>query len=241
MSSSWWLLLDQILGYAEVILVPFSIAYLLLALLRDGRGRAIRAAVLAIFLALTVAQPFGVKGVPITPAEYRAGDPQPADAEAVHSVDLLGIPLFGFRPYTREIFYVNGESGYPTSWLKLRSWLWPGLLTNATKLEKLCGATFDPCWVPADQVQYGRDRSENLQLVNADGQWRYRILTFDGTPTDQVSDYRGYYRLAVGFVSTAGAIYWVLVACLLIAIFGRLRQGAQEAMAEFDGRDADQG
>lgn len=174
----------------------------------------------------------GVKGVPISPDRYAAGNPEPAEAEQIHSVGVLGVPLFGFRPYTRSIFYVNGEGGYPTDWLKLRSWLWPGLLLNGGKLDRLCGNSNQPCWVPEDRDQDVYGRASNLELVNADGEWRYRILKADGTPThfpgepDGTYAYSGYYRLTIGIVSKLGLLYWVLAGLLAILVADRLRRQA---------------
>jgi hypothetical protein len=229
-----------VLGYTEFVLLPVSIGYLVLVVIRAGRARAARALILAGVLALTIAQPFGVKGVPISPQEFTEGDTRPADADAIHSVRVLGVPLFGFRPYTREISYLNGEGGYPSDWLKVRSWLWPGLLTNGTKVERLCGNDFQPCWVPEDQSQEGFGRASNLQLVEADGEWRYRILRFDGSPpeyppprTTGTYGYNGYYRLAGGIVSTAGVVYWLLVGGLGALILIRIRRSP--ASKQLDG------
>jgi hypothetical protein len=52
-----WLRLDQVLGYTEAVLVGASLAYLVVAAVRGGRGRSVRAMVLAGVLAATVAQP----------------------------------------------------------------------------------------------------------------------------------------------------------------------------------------
>lgn len=235
MSANDWLAVDNVLGYAEPVLVAVAIVGLARALLRGGRWRTLRAVLLAVIVGITVAQPFGVKGVPISPQEFAADDPQPANAESIHSVELLGLPLFGFRPYTREIQYLNGEGGYPDTWLKVRSWLWPGLLTNAEKLERLCGTTRQPCWVPEDQNQTGFGRAGNLELVRADGQWRYRILTPDGSPprypgeSTGVYAYNGYYRLTIGIVSTPGLVYWLLAGVLGLGIFLRLRSGTLQS------------
>lgn len=232
MNAADWLNLDEVLGFVECVFVPASVIYLLIAIARGGRRRVVRALVLATLLALTVAQPFGVKGVPMSPEEFAAGDAMPAESEAVHSVRVLGVPLFGFRPYTRGIVYVNGESGYPDDWLKVRSWLWPGILTNGEKVERLCGNTSQPCWVPEDQSQSGFGRSSNLELVRAGAEWRYRILTHEGRPPnypgprDGTYAYNGYYRLTVGLVSLPGLMYWLVVATLAVRLIRRLRVSA---------------
>jgi hypothetical protein len=55
------LALDKVLGWAEVVLVAASLMYLVVALLRNGRKRAGRALILAGVVAVTVAQPFGLR------------------------------------------------------------------------------------------------------------------------------------------------------------------------------------
>jgi hypothetical protein len=230
MSAHGWFELDKLLGYAEVLLVPASLAYLIVALVRGGRARGLRALALAVVTAITVAQPFGVKGEPITPNQFFAGDPRPAKAEEVHSTRVLGLSLFRFRPYRRKIWYLNGEGGNPTHWLKLRSWLWPGLLTNGSKVERLCGTDMQPCWVPeGDSDTYGRP--SNLQLVKSGNEWRYRILTADGTSPKYpppfrtgTHTYNGYYRLTVGVSSKGGLAYWIVSAALGMALVLRLHR-----------------
>lgn len=233
MSAHGWFELDKLLGYAEVLLVSASLAYLIVALVRGGRARAVRAIVLVGITALTVAQPFGVKGEPITPSQFFAGNPRPAKAEEVHSMRVLGLSMFRFRPYRRRVWYLNGEGGNPTHWLKVRSWLWPGLLTNGSKVERLCGTDMQPCWVPeGDSDTYGRP--SNLQLVKSGDEWRYRILTANGTPPRYpppfrtgTYSYNGYYRLAIGVSSNAGLAYWIVSAALGVALVLRLRLGGR--------------
>lgn len=99
MDASAWRAVDQILGVAELLLVPASVIYLVVALARLGRAKTLRALAVVGVTALVVAQPFGVKGIPISPEEFRADNPRQVDAEAIHSVRELGIPIFGFRPY----------------------------------------------------------------------------------------------------------------------------------------------
>ena len=229
MGANEWLEIDKTLGYAELVLVPASLVYLVWALLRRHRRRTIRALLVAGLLAITVAQPFGVEGVPISPQEFAAGNPEPVDPESVQSVDVLGLGLFRFRPYTREIFYFDGQGGLPIAWLKVRSWVWPGLLANASKVERLCGNTLQPCWTPRDQPQNRFGRASNLELVQADGEWRYRILTRDGSPprypgnSSEPYRYNGYYRLAVGLVSFAGLVYWFVAGGIGVVLLLRLR------------------
>lgn len=197
-----------------------SVAYLGVALWRGGRGRAWRAAGLAVLTGLTVAQPVGVKAVPLAAGAFEREAPRPAAATAVHRVGP-----FRFEPYRQRITYLNGESGYPPDWLKLRSsFLIPGLLTNGTKVERLCGTTGRPCWS-------ARGRQDALRLVRAaDGEWRYRILTADGKlPSRQLGaqdppyGFASDFRLRVGLVSVAGLVYWLLLGGLVTASAARAR------------------
>jgi hypothetical protein len=182
----------------------------------------VRALAIVGVTALVVAQPFGIKGVPISPEEFRADNPRQVDAEAIHSVRVLGVPIFGFRPYTTEIFRFNGEIGSPTHWL---SWLWPGAFTNGETLDALCGTTDSPCWEPEGAGQTGQASPSNLELVTTGNEWRYRILTADGQPPspDDADDYHGYYRLTIGLVSEAGLVYWLVVATLSVGLLARWR------------------
>jgi hypothetical protein len=82
----WFELLDTLLGWAEVILVPFSVVWLLAAIVKRDRRRVRVGVVVALVLCITVAEPFGVKGVPITRAQFAAGHPRAADSQGIHSV-----------------------------------------------------------------------------------------------------------------------------------------------------------
>lgn len=106
-----------------------------------------------------------MKAVPVNARQFAAAQPTP-HAQGTHSIRVLGVPLFGFAPYTRDIFYVESETGDATQWLKVRSWLWPGLLTNASKIIRLCGPTSEPCWTPQGGAG-SAGRSSNLKLSRA--------------------------------------------------------------------------
>jgi hypothetical protein len=145
--------------------------------------------------------------------------------------------LFAFRPYTGDVVYINGESSYPKKWIKVRSWIWPGLLTNAAKVGVMCsGSETDPCWDPRAKDLSGTTKSKNLQLVRDAGQWRYRVLTPFGEPFEggggfgsadfppRRVNYSGYYRLTVGIVSDSGLAYWALTALLGSLALARTRR-----------------
>ncbi len=222
MGAAGWRTLDEVLGFAELALVPLSLIYMTRTVRGRNRRARRRARILVGLLAVTVAQPFGVKAVSISPQQYNAGNPRPANAEAIHSIDVLGLPLFGYRPYVKSIVYLDRTTGEPSHWLKIRSWLWPGLLTNGSKIERLCGAKGEPCWVPADQRPTVLGGASNLEAVTAGGEWRYHVLTGDGQPATYPAGppyigQTGYFRLAIGIVSIAGVLYWLAAAVLTIA------------------------
>lgn len=215
MSNSAWQHLDWALAIAEMVLVPISLVALAWAMKRQ---RLVTPAfIFCVIVAATLAQPFGVKAITISPEEYVSGHPVVAKAEAVHSASVLGVPLFGFAPYSREALYRTDTS--PRATFKVRSWLWPGLLTNADHGAALCGEG-RPCWEPGDSS------AGNLELVRAGGMWRYRILRFDGTPVPpRERDLGGDYRLAVGITSWAGVVYWLILIAAAVAHRRRRRAG----------------
>ncbi len=83
MGSGGWLRLDQLLRFVDYLLAPASLIELLVARVKGGRRRGLVALALAGTLAISVAQPFGVKAVPISPDRYAAGNPEPAEAEQI--------------------------------------------------------------------------------------------------------------------------------------------------------------
>lgn len=174
---------------------PAALAYLAVAALRGGRARTARAAVLAVVVGLTVAQPFGVRATRIDPGGG-------GRSEAVDAWHRIG--TFRFQAYRRAIVYLNGESGDPTDWLKVRSSLLvPGLLTNGAKLDRLCGTSGRPCWTGSGELQLRKD---------GDG-WRYEVLDGRRPGAKPVAAY----RLSTGIVSPAGLGFWVLAVALLMA------------------------
>ncbi len=172
---------------------PLALAYLAVAAIRGGRGRTLRAGVLALLVGLTVAQPFGVKAKRIDPDGG-------GRAEAVDAWHRLG--AWRFQAYRRPIVGLN-ENG-PSHWLKVRSSLLvPGLLTNGAKVARLCGQDGEPCWTGSGELALSQDA----------GGWRYDVLAGRQAGARPVAAY----RLGTGVVSRAGVAFWVLAVALLAA------------------------
>src|SRR4051812_27051413 len=90
--------LDHVLGYAEFVLVPLSIGWLVLACLRPKQRRRRHAVMFAFLLAVTVAQPVGVVAA-------RQDGPPPRGARrspsGMHVARLFGVPTTPFVIYRR--------------------------------------------------------------------------------------------------------------------------------------------
>ncbi len=196
------------LSFADAVTFVFAlIAVALVARLATRwRGLAAPAAALAVFTALTVAQPFGVRASPLgqetsTPAVQLPEEREPrVDPMATHSLEVLGIGLFGFTLYRREIVDLLGGLGEccpPTHTLRARSWLRPALLTHSTELGQICGDS--PCWNPK-----GGRRDPALELWRQSDGWYASLTDRRGQPPIA-------WRLNLGIVSGYGAAYWVLV------------------------------
>ena len=147
--------------------MPASLLWLVAAWERPtARGLRRAPTVLAVIVGLTVAQPFGV----VASKEERASPPPPTDApqpgapslpepersngEDVHVARLFGlVPVLPFRFYQREIFLSGLGENAPNETLRIRSWFWLPVLTNATEVAEACsGDVFTPCWRPGQQT-----------------------------------------------------------------------------------------
>jgi hypothetical protein len=210
--------IDTVLGWAEVILVPFSLVWLFVAW-RQPRQNLRAAGILALVLALTIAQPFGIvaeqSGPPPATAEQR-------DPTAIHTADVFGIPLMPFALYSRDNL-INLFDGHPTQTLRARSWLWGPLLTNSTKIAAICnesGGPDPPCWNPGRR--YGNDLT-----LSQDGDTYWATLDNSpepGIPPPIFSQTEYTWKLSFGLASPAGLIYWVLAASLFVLAWRRQAQ-----------------
>lgn len=223
MDADWWLGLDRALGYVEVVGVLASLGWLAVILVSPSSRRAWPAFLLAAILALTVAQPLGVKAKPISAARFASAHPTVASTEAIHTMKVADVSLISFKPYTRKIFYFNGDSSDPSTWLKIRSWLRPGLFTNGLKATKLCGGGETVCWVPEGQHSTGAGNG-GLQLYRSGNDWYYRVLGSDGQPLPEKFGYEhSYYRLTFGIASWWGLAYWLVAPMLCAIVWWRRR------------------
>jgi hypothetical protein len=192
------------------------VAGLIVARVARGRPGAWKLAIaLAVATALTVAQPLGVRAVPIDASAAQSG--RTVDPSETHRLDVLGVPVLAFRFYRRERFdplAAIGECCPPTHTLRVRSWLVPGLLTHATELEQLCGDR--PCWEPGETA-----KTSSLQLQEASAGWHATLGGARDAPPPQR------WRLAAGIASPAGAAYWTLAAIGIVAVVRRQRRRAE--------------
>jgi hypothetical protein len=196
--------LSYALGGCEYVLVAASLLWLIAACVVPSRRRARRAALLALFTAVTVAQPFGIvaEKQPAPPSGAR-----PVETTAVHVDRLLGhVPILPFALY-RQRLLMAGENS-PQQALEARSWFWLPILTNATRIKSMCPQIINaPCWDPA-----GRDPAlgspSNLQLLEKDG--RYYATLRNGVGLPPLT-----WELVPGVASIAGLGYWLLIAMLI--------------------------
>jgi hypothetical protein len=156
--------------------------------------------------ALTVAQPFGIRAEPITPPEI-AGL-RPVDPTTTHSMEVAGISVVRFRLGRRERIGW-GEGGDPTHDLRVRSWVPPALLVDASSITDLCGVVTEPCWAPDAASAPGDARG--VSLVSDRGDWLV-IATAAQAVTGEAP--RQAWRLSWGVVSPAGVVFWLLIAAV---------------------------
>jgi hypothetical protein len=203
--------IDTALAWVEVLLVPFSIGWLLLAWWRPKPGRLRAAAVLALILAVTVAQPFGVVAEPSGPPPASA---EQRDPTTIHTAYLLGvIPIMPFALYSRDDLTKNLFENNPTATLRARSWLWGPLLTNSSKIADICNqsSVFDPpCWQP-DRPQSGY---RNTLTVSQDGGSYWATLHNRGAAVPAPAEFT--WKLGWGLASPAGLVYWLLAGGLIV-------------------------
>lgn len=202
-------ILARVLGIAEFFLVPFSVLWLLYALHARSWQRSRRAVTVALILAVTVAQPFGVV------ATERAVPPSgahPVAPTSIHIARLFGVlPVLPFALYRQEIIY--SAENTPTAMLKARSWFWLPILTNATTIQRICSDDIStPCW----QTRGPDPDSERLRLFESGGRYYVSLLRAPYAPAAIRGSLRTYtWELAPGIASPIGLIYWAVLAILI--------------------------
>lgn len=205
-----------------------------------GRGHRSAPTLLALVVALTVAQPFGV----IASKEDSA--PQPpvyaGNGHSVHVARVFGIPLLPFRLYSRGVFW-SGENA-PTATLRARSWFWLPVLTHASEIAETCSSdVLTPCWDPEPGL--GHPRADLTVFRDGDKQW----VTIDNPGGRQEVEERGpcpaatcgpdyrptpvpdsfSWELRTAIASPAGLVYWALATLLVITARRRPEPSASRA------------
>lgn len=192
---------DLMLGVFEIVAVPVTLVRLLLACTAHplSRTRLRRAAIAALVVGMTVAQPFGAVATASTSDEFVAGTTTCVSTTGWHVLAAGPIPV-PFHLYVRHHFGDVEDAGDASSWIRVRTWLGP--LTNASDV---LGTEDDA----GRAVQLCRARSGGY--VVQDG--------FSGATAEEArQNLRGgryvAARLGFGVASSAGLVYWIAVGAL---------------------------
>jgi hypothetical protein len=177
---------DGIWGLAELVLYPLALVLGVVALLVPRVWLARIAVTGLAMTALTLAQPFGIvakdAGIQASTSQERLG--------GVHTVDVLGLPLFRVKPYISE---GSRDPLAGRRQLNARSWLWPGLLVHTA-------------WLLDDDRAETQLRSTTI-VRGPSGDMLLR------EPSGSA------YQLSVGITSPAGVFFWVTGALLTLGIW----------------------
>ncbi len=201
--------LAYFLGAVEYVLVPVSLLGLVWAMLRRSRRARRWSVPLALGLAVTVAQPFGIV------ANRVAGPPPGAKfvgSTDVHVARIGGVvPILPFVLYREDILGPVGDQS-PTARLKARSWLWLPILTNATRIHDICASDVTvPCWSAATS----RTSIFGTGVSLEEKAGRFYVTLYAPLGPRFRAPARYTWELAPGIASIAGLIYWALVAVLV--------------------------
>jgi hypothetical protein len=208
--------LDRTLGLAEVGLIVATAWCVGRALIR-GTAPSRSWVILMLVGAATLAQPFGVRSHRLSRSQFYAPGMHRVAAQHVHAVRVAGVPLMSFVLYRRRFPNPFGAENQPSHQLIVRSWMGPGLLSNATPIAGLCESLVDPCWSPDEQTSSGASSLELWRTT--DGRYRVRVLTLDENPPASASYPPGQYpvqfygwEIRPAVTSGSGALYWILLA-----------------------------
>jgi hypothetical protein len=207
---------DVVLALVEFVLVITAV----LSLLAYARGSAPWPALaFAILVGITVAPPFGLRATPTSvtsPSQRGVVDPA-----QTHRLDVAGLSVVEFKLYSREIWRLAGEGGYPTHSLRVRSWIEPLLAINGTTITEMCGVVTNPCGESGDDKP--ASNPNGIDLFQTDGRWHVRTSSAGNdsmTGRKNVDEW----ELSFGVVSVVGAAFWILVALsTAVAVWTRNR------------------
>ena len=127
-----------------------------------------------------------------------------------------------FVVYSQSIPLAGLGENSPQDKLKVRSWAWGPLLTNATTLTDECDGTIEiPCWNA--NTAYGEPTE--LTLADHDG-WYLTARaspqgSSSGTPPQPFSAET--WKLSIGIASPLGLIYWIIVAWAFLTLRIQIR------------------
>jgi hypothetical protein len=207
---------DRVLAVAEVLLIAASIVLLLRA--RTARSWTLAVA-LTVTVALTLAHPIGIsaeKGTTIPEGAVEHG------ATDINVAEIAGLPLMPFTLYKRERIGTGLVENVSTDSLRVRSWVWPFLLTSGGDVAGMCADVFEPCWHPewrdSDKpVLRENEAARNVSVWSKDADYWVRVdnrhhQTTSAVPAEFV------YRLRPALTSWWGLAYWVLAAGIILVL-----------------------
>lgn len=219
--------LDWVLVVAEAVVVPASIAFLLLA--RSRQARALSALV-AVAVAVTLAHPFGIHADEV--ARLPAGAMR-SDPSSINTANVVGLPVMPFKLFRRDKPRVLEDyETKPSATLRARSWVWPFLFTSSSELAEMCEVDASvPCWKPerAGQTLGRRPYVRTLSLWSKDGEYWVKVDNpyADGRAALPRPE-QWVYRLRPAVTSWWALVFWLLAAGILL---GRARHYAALARA----------
>jgi hypothetical protein len=202
---------DYALGTFEIVGVALSLFLLLVAWRRGGARGTPAAVVLTSVVALTVAQPFGLRAT-------RWTQPVPRNASTVSGTGLHvariadSVPIVPFVLYQRHNLY-TGENA-DSARERVRSWMWLPILTNATTIST------------SVHQAMGSDL-DRVVLRRLGHTWLVSLVDDSLRPADP--GHVRTWKLAPGIASPAGLGYWALAGMFGFLGHIRRRRGGHRA------------
>lgn len=226
--------LDWVLVVAESVLVPASIAFLLLARSRRARTMSV---LVVLAVALTLAHPFGMEADEV--GRIPTGAVQ-RDPSTIHSANVAGLPLMPFKLFRRDKpRLLEDYETEPSATLRARSWVWPFLFTSSSELAEMCEVDASvPCWEPerAGQTLGRGPYVRTLSLWSKDGDYWVRVKNpYAGRTDSPALPKQWAYRLRPAVTSWWALVFWLLAAGIVLV---RTRHYAAEPTKRGGGRRA---